>query len=186
MATSGNVVSGVVGRYATAYFELADEAGALDQTAADVTALQAALEESPELRAALSNPAVSRAELGKVASALASRMGLSDLTGKLLGLMAANRRLSALPKTLEAFQALVAEKRGETIVEVRSASALSDAQGAALRDSLAKALGKTVHMQSTVDPELIGGLVVKMGSRMIDASIRSKLARLQTIMKEVG
>lgn len=180
------MVSGVVGRYATALFELAEEAGAVDSVASDAAALKAAFAEAPDFVAALSDPSISRADMGRAVAALADKMGLIDLTRRFLGLVASKRRMGVLPETLDAFQALVAAKRGEAAVEIQSAAPLSDAQKSSLSEALAAKLGKKIHMVATVDPELIGGLVVKMGSRMIDASIRSKLARLQTAMKEVG
>ena len=176
-AGSDVTVSGVVGRYATALFELAEEAGALDKVAEDAKALTAALGENPAFAAALSDPSISRGDMGRAVAALAEKMGLTDLAKRFLGLVASKRRMAILPKALAAFQALVAAKRGETTVEVQAAAPLTAEQEKALSEALSKKLGKTVHMYSTVDPELIGGLVVKMGSRMIDASIRSQLAR---------
>ncbi|MEO1328120.1 MAG: F0F1 ATP synthase subunit delta [Pseudomonadota bacterium] len=186
MADSVGIVSGVAGRYATALFELAEEKNALDATLADVRSLSAALTEAPDLTDALDDPSISRDQMGKAVAALAAKMGLGEIAANLLGLMASKRRLGALPKALEAFEALAAEKRGEATVEVAAAAPLSEAQVDSLRAAVERAVSKKVHMRVDVDPELIGGLVVKIGSRMIDASVRSKLAALQTAMKEVG
>ncbi len=186
MSADGVAIAGVAGRYASALFELSEEQDAIDDVLADVATLKAALADSADLRAALGDPSISRAELGRAVDALAAQMRLKKLTANLLGLMAANRRLAHLPRTLATFEALAAEKRGETTVEVTSAQPLSDAQRDALASSLATTLGKSVHIQTTVNPALIGGLIVKIGSRMIDASVASKLTRLQHAMKEVG
>lgn len=186
MSGDSAAISGVAGRYASALFELCEEQGATDDVLTDVAALKAALAESSDLLGALGDPSISRADLAKAMDALAAAMRLKTLTANTLGLMAANRRLAHLPQTLTAFEALAAEKRGETTVDVISAQPLSDAQRDALAASLSSAIGKSVFIQPTVNPDLIGGLIVKIGSRMIDASIASKLTRLQHVMKEVG
>lgn len=186
MSANGAAISGVAGRYASALFELSEEQGATDDVLIDVASLKAALAESDDLRAAISDPSVSRADLGKAVDVLAAQMHLKKLTANVLGLMAANRRLAHLPQTIRAFETLAAEKRGETTVEVASAQPLSDAQSDVLASALSSSLGKSVHIQSAVNPALIGGLIVKIGSKMIDASIASKLDRLQHAMKEVG
>lgn len=179
-------VSGAAGRYATALFELAEETGQFDAVAGDVSLLRDALGASDELADALHNPSISRAQMGRVADALATKLGVSDLSRKFLGLMAAKRRLAALPAALAGFEALAAEKRGEAAVSVVAATPLTDEQQASLTDALATAVGRKIHMQVDVDPELIGGLIVKIGSKMIDASVRSKLSTLQHAMKEAG
>ena len=186
MAESAAMASGVAGRYATALFDLADEAGSLDAIASDVSKVKEALAASAELVGALDDPSISREALGGVAGSLAKKLGLSDTTTNFLGLMAANRRLSALPKALASFEALLADKRGEATASVIAAAPLSEAQKRALTDALAAAAGKKIHVTVDVDPDLIGGLVVKMGSKMIDASVRAKLSTLQHAMKEAG
>lgn len=186
MAESAAIASGVAGRYATALFGLAEESGSLDAIATDVSRLKDALAASDELVAALDNPSISRDELSGVAASLSLQLGLSETTRKFLGLMASNRRLSALPKAMASFEALLAEKRGEATANVTSATPLTDEQRDALANALAASAGKKIHMTVDVDPELIGGLVVKMGSKMIDASVRAKLSSLQHAMKEAG
>ncbi len=186
VAGSTGIATGVAGRYAKALFELAEGQSALDQISTDVAALKDALTAEPSLIKAFKDPSVTRDALGGVATALAAKMNLGATTRNFLGLMAKNRRLGVLPQALDAFQALVAEKRGETTADVVSATPLSDAQQSALAQALSGAAGKTVHMKTSVDPELIGGIVVKLGSKMIDASLRSKLSRLRQSMKEVG
>ena len=186
MADSASLVSGLAIRYATALFELAEEADRLSEVEADMTALQAALAESADLRDVVASPVFTREEQSAAMSALAEAMGLNELTGNTLRLMAAKRRLFALDGVCDAFARLAADKRGEVTAEIVSAAALSDAQLAALSASLKASVGKDVKLNVAVDEGLIGGLVVKVGSRMIDTSIRTQLANLQNVMKEVG
>lgn len=186
MAQSAAMVSGVAGRYATALFDLAVETNAVDAIASDVAALKAALGESDALAAALDDPSIARDALGAAMAALAEKLGVTATTQKFLGLMAAKRRLGALGKALDGFETLLAEQRGEQTVAVTAAAALSEDQQSALAAALGAASGKKIHMTVDIDPELIGGVVVKMGSKMIDASVRSKLTALQTAMKEAG
>lgn len=186
MAQTVGVATGVAGRYATALFDLAVEKDALDAISADVASLREAIGGAPDLQAALKNPNFSREAVGSAMAAIAERMGLGVLTRNLLGLMAANRRLDVLPQTLRDFDALAADRRGEVSAEVVSAQPLSAAQSSALADALQNIAGRKVRVTTAVDPELIGGVTVRMGSTLIDASIRSKLARLQQSMKEAG
>lgn len=186
MAQAVGVATGVAGRYATALFQLAVEQDALDAVSEDVSNLRAAIADSAELRAALRNPSFSREALGAAMAAVAERMGLGATTRNLLGVMAAKRRLSVLPGALEAFDALAAERRGETTADVVAAQPLSAAQTSALADALQSIAGRKVRLSTSVDPTLIGGLTIRMGSTLIDASVRSKLARLQQSMKEAG
>lgn len=181
-----SLTAGAASRYATALFELARETDALDQTDADMDALKAALDESPELSDLLKNPLYTRAEQGSAMAAVAERMGLSALVGNVIGLMASKRRLFVIPELIALFKSLLAEHRGEVTADVTAAHALSDVQISALADQIKNALGRDVKLNVTVDQTIIGGLIVKVGSRMIDTSIRSKLSNLQNVMKEVG
>lgn len=181
-----SLTSGAAGRYATALFELAREAGELDRAAGDLNQLAEALDESPELVELIRNPVYSRAEQGKAMAAVAERMGLSPLVRNVVGLMASKRRLFALPQMIAQFRAMLAEHRGEVTAEVTSAQPLSDTQRNALAEKLKGSLGRDINLNVKVDKDIIGGLVVRVGSRMIDSSIRSRLARLQNAMKEVG
>ena len=181
-----SLTAGAAGRYATALFELAQEAGSLEQAEADLTALGAALEESSELSDLLKNPMYTRTEQGAAMAGVADKMGLSALVKNVIGLMATKRRLFAVPELIRVFQGLMAEHRGEVTAEVTAARALSDTQSAALVEQIKSAIGRDVKLNVTVDESIIGGLVVKVGSKMIDSSIRSKLASLQNAMKEVG
>jgi F-type H+-transporting ATPase subunit delta len=180
------MTSGAAGRYATALFDLAKDAGALDQSETDLTALGAALEESDELSDLIRNPVYSRDEQGAAMAAIADKMGLSPLIKNVIGLMATKRRLFAVPELIEVFQSLMADHRGEVTADVTAAHPLSDTQATALVAKIKAAMGREVKLNVTVDEDIIGGLVVKVGSKMIDSSIRSKLTSLQNAMKEVG
>ncbi|MFK7943381.1 MAG: F0F1 ATP synthase subunit delta [Paracoccaceae bacterium] len=186
MTAASSLTAGAAGRYATALFELAREAGSLDQTETDLDALQAALEDSPDLMDLLKNPIYKRAQQGDAMAAVGAKMGLSQLVQNVIGLMASKRRLFAVPALISVFKSLMADHRGEVTADVTSAHALSDAQANALVEQIKTAIGREVKLNVTVDPAIIGGLIVKVGSRMIDSSIRSKLAGLQNAMKEVG
>jgi F-type H+-transporting ATPase subunit delta len=176
----------VAGRYATALFEIGKESKTLDKVEADLDAFAAALAESDDLRRMIASPVYSREDQGAAIKALASKMAIGPELAGTLGLMAANRRLFVVEAMIAAVKGLIAEDRGETTAEVRSARPLSDSQAEALTATLRERTGKSVRLAVTVDEGLIGGLVVKVGSRMIDTSIRSKLAKLQNVMKEVG
>ena len=186
MSDTGSLTAGVSGRYATALFELAREDGGLDALDGDLQALKSAIAESDDLRALIASPVYSRDQQAGAMGAVAEKMGLGQLTANTVQVMASKRRLFALPKTIEAVLGLIAEERGEVTAQVTAAHALSDAQREALADALKEAAGKDVKIETTVDEALIGGLVVQLGSRMIDTSIRAKLDGLKNAMKEVG
>lgn len=186
MADQATQVSGLPGRYATALFELAEESNALDAIAADVDALQALLNESDDLVRMVKSPVISRDEQGAAMTAILSHAGANPLTVKFVGLLAANRRLFALSNIINAFKTLLAAHRGEMTADVVSAAPMTDAQTQGIKDALAKVLGRDVLLQTRVDPALLGGLVVKVGSRMIDNSLRAKLQSLKLAMKGVG
>ena len=186
MAGTASLTAGVAGRYATALFELAQSAHALDRVEADLLAVEAALAESPELRDLISSAVYTRADQGRALAALAQRMGLGAEVTNTLGVMAANRRLFVLPGMVAAVKGLIAEARGEVTAEVTAARPLTGAQRDELLSILREKTGQNIKLDVRVDESLIGGLVVKVGSRMIDTSIRTKLASLQNIMKEVG
>ncbi len=186
MAESSSIVSSAAGRYATALFELAGESEALDRTQQDMEALGRALEASDDLRTLLSTPIYTRDEQGRAMASVTEAMGLSALVANVVGLMATKRRLFVLGDVIDIFAKLMAEHRGEVTADVTAARTLSDAQQAALVSTLTAAIGREVKLNVTVDEGIIGGLVVKVGSKMIDTSIRSKLASLQNAMREVG
>lgn len=178
--------SGAAGRYATALFELAKEADALDEAERDMQALGEALEASEDLRRLTTSPLYDRAEQMRAMEAVAEKMGLADLARKTVGLMAARRRLFMLGDVIRIFNQLMAEHRGEVTAEVTAARRMSDAQRKALAEKLKEAIGREVRLNVKVDEGIIGGLVVRVGSKMIDTSIRSRLAALQNAMREVG
>lgn len=186
MSEPASISAGIAGRYATAVFELAKEAKGLAALEADVAALGQALKDSADLRGLIASPVFSREEQGRAVAAIAAKMGLSLTVANTLSLMAANRRLFVLPQLLSALAAMIAEEKGEVTAEVTAAAELTKTQAEKLAASLKKSVGKTVKLNTTVDESLIGGLIVKVGSKMIDTSIRSKLASLQNAMKEVG
>ncbi len=181
-----SLVSSAAGRYATALFELASESDALPRTEQDMEALGQALDASDDLRTLLSTPIYTRDEQGRAMASVTGAMGLSAIVKNLVGLMASKGRLFVLGEVIDVFAKLMAEHRGEVTADVTAARAMSDAQQAALVSTLKAAIGREVKLNLTVDEEIIGGLVVKVGSKMIDTSIRSKLASLQNAMKEVG
>ncbi len=176
--------SGVAGRYATALFELADESGSLDAVESQVRLLDGALAASADLRGAIASPVHSREDQGRAMAAVCAALGVAPPVSNLVALMAQKRRLFALPAVIRGFDALLAQKRGVVRAEVRAAAPLSDAQRENLERTLREATGAKIALDVLVDEALIGGLVVQVGSKMIDTSIRSQLAKLQTIMKE--
>lgn len=169
-----------------ALFELAQEAGTLETVEADVAALEGALGESDDLVRVIRSPLYDRAEQGAALASIGNALGFSETTRNLVGLMAAKRRLFVLPDVLAIFGELLADHRGEVTAEVTSARKLSDAQVQSIKDTLHGALSRQVKLNETVDPSILGGLVVKVGSRMIDTSLRSKLNGLKSAMREVG
>jgi F-type H+-transporting ATPase subunit delta len=181
-----SISSGIASRYATALFGLAKEEKALKALEADATALEAALAASPQLGEVISSPITSRTEQAGAIAAIAAKMGVSPLMANTLALMAANRRLFVLPHLITDLRARIAEEKGEMTAEVTAAKALTAAQTKKLATTLKARVGKDVILKTTVDESLIGGLIVKLGSTMIDTSVKAKLAALQNAMKEVG
>ncbi len=186
MSESASISTGIASRYATAVFELAKEAGGLEALGADTETLGAAISSSEEFRAVIASPVYSREVQGRAVAAVAEKLGLSPTFQNTLALMASKRRLFVLPQLVRELTRLIAEEKGEVTAEVTAAQALTAAQQAKLAETLKARVGSDVKINMAVDESLIGGLVVKVGSRMIDTSIRSKLAALQNTMKEVG
>jgi F-type H+-transporting ATPase subunit delta len=175
--------SGLAGRYALALFELAREQDALDGVAGDLTALSALYDESADLRRVVRSPALTREEQGRGIDAIAEKAGFSGLARQFLGLLAHKRRLFALPEVIEAFEGMRSRHRGEVSAELISAVPLSDDQVGRIKEQLSETAGKSVSLSTSTDPALLGGIVVRVGSRMIDASLRTKLHRLELAMK---
>jgi len=186
VAARGTGAGGLAARYAAALFALADTHKAIDRVAGDLSELKAMIGSSEALRALIRSPVLSRDEQGRAMAALLQQAGTSDLVHKFVGLVARNRRLFVLPQMIEAFLAELARRRGEMRAEVTAARPLSEQQQASLAEAIRRSVGGKVAVDVKVDPALIGGLVVKVGSRMVDSSLRTKLQRLQLAMKGVG
>ena len=186
MAGEDTGLSGLAGRYALALLELADDKKALDQVADDLRGLKALIADSEDLRRLIRSPLYSRDQQRAAMAAILEKAGIGDLTRRFVLVVAENRRLFALPQMIDAYLAELARRRGDVTAQVTSAAELSDTQRAALVDALRASVGAKVQVDVTVDRSLIGGLIVKVGSRMVDSSLRSKLQRLQLAMKGVG
>ncbi|MGD1885980.1 MAG: F0F1 ATP synthase subunit delta [Cohaesibacteraceae bacterium] len=184
--SSSSLTSGVAGRYAAALFELAEGSKAIDAVESDLTGLQSLLDDSDDLRRLVESPAFTADDQAKALGAVLDKAGVTGLTAQFIGVVASNRRLFALPGMIKAFRQLAADKRGERSAEVTSAVELNKTQRDALAKSLKQKLGTDVALQETVDPSILGGLIVKVGSRMIDTSLKTKLNALRYAMKEVG
>jgi len=186
LASETTGVSGLAERYAAALFDLAEEQRALDDVASDLRQLRAMLAASVDLSRLVRTPVLTRDEQGRAISALAAHAGLSPLVRDFLGVVAKNRRLFAVAPMIEAYLEKLAERRGEITAEVIAARPLTETQLALLGDQLRRSVGRRVSMDARVDPGLIGGMIVKVGSRMVDGSLKSKLQRLQIAMKGAG
>ncbi len=184
MAGENTIVSGVAGRYATALFDLAREANAIDAVKADLDRFDALIADSPDLLRLVRSPVFSTDEQLQALSAVLRRAGIGGLAEKFLMLITSNRRLFAVRDMAKAFRALVAEHKGEATAEVTVAEQLKDDHVAALRAALKAVSGKDVDLAVKVDPAILGGLVVKVGSRMVDTSLRTKLNAIRHAMKE--
>jgi F-type H+-transporting ATPase subunit delta len=176
-------LTGLAGRYATALYELADEAKTLDAVANDLTGIKKAIAESADLQRLIASPLIPRHEQAKGVLALVEKMGVSDLTRRFVGMVARNRRLFRLDAIIDGYMSLLAAHRGEVEATVTSAKPLTPPQAEQVNDALRTAVGRKVAVSLQVDPTLLGGLKVKVGSRQIDASLASKLQRLQLAMK---
>ncbi|WJY18734.1 F0F1 ATP synthase subunit delta [Alteriqipengyuania flavescens] len=183
MEISAGIQASLAGRYASALFDLAAEKGTVTAVESDLEKLEAGLDQSDELRQLTTNPQVSRNDAQKAVWGVAAIMGLADLTQNFLGTLAQNRRLGQLPAIIRAFRAIAAAQRGEVTAEVTSAHALTDAQLSTLEQKLKAREGRTVKLTTKVDPDLLGGLVVTIGSKRIDGSIRTRLNTLANAMK---
>lgn len=183
MDISAGIKASLAGRYASALFDLASENGVVTPVESDLDTLGKALARSADLATLTTNPELARDVQGKAMAAVAAELKLSALTTQFLGVLAANRRLAKLPAIISAFKAIAAAQRGEVTATVTSAHPLSDDQIAALKTKLTLREGRTVMLTASVDPDLLGGLVVTIGSQRIDASIRTRLNSLAQAMK---
>jgi len=180
---SGGIQASLAGRYAIALFELADEQKQLDTVGESLAALKQALAESDDFRTLTTSPLIGREQAVAAVAASAGAMALDPITTNFLGVLAKNRRLGQLGNVIRAFNLLAARHRGEISAEVTSAHALDEGQVDALRQNLRTRYGADIALELDVDPAILGGLVVKIGSRMIDGSIRTKLNMLAQAMK---
>ncbi len=183
MENSGGIQASLAGRYATALFGLARDEQQIDAVSRSLDSIEAATSESADFRALVTSPLIGRADAGKTIRALVPSLGLDPITGRFLGVLADNGRLSELKSVIRIVRELASGHRGETRAEVTSAHPLGDDQIAALKTKLKARVGSDVSIDAKVDPSLLGGIVVRLGSQMIDASIRTKLNTLATAMK---
>ncbi|HSQ99362.1 MAG TPA: F0F1 ATP synthase subunit delta [Sphingomicrobium sp.] len=183
METSGGIRASLAGRYASALFDLAREQRQIESVGKSLDALSQALVDSKDFNELITSPLVSRSEAGKALAALATQLGLDPVTSNFLGVLARNGRKKELRAVILAFRRLAAEHRGETTAEVVTARPLNDDQLGALRHQLRSRAGRDVNIDAAVDPNILGGIIVKLGSQQIDASIRTKLNRLAQAMK---
>jgi F-type H+-transporting ATPase subunit delta len=184
VAGEGGIVSGMAGRYATALFELSLETNAVDQVQADLKAFNALVASSPDLQRLVRSPVFSADEQAKALDAVLDKASISGIARNFLRVVAANRRLFAVDQIIRGFNAHVAKHKGEVTAEVTVAEPLNDARMNDIRETLKAVTAKDVTIDVIVDPSIIGGLKVKVGSRMVDASLRTKLNSIKFAMKE--
>lgn len=183
MDNSGGIRASLAGRYASALFDLARDENQIDTVAANLDSLGAALSESDELKALIASPALGNDDAVRAVKGIAREFKLDRLTSNFLGVLADNGRLDQLGAAVTAFGTLVAAHRGEAKASVTSAHPLSPDQLATLKDKLSARMGRDVAVETTVDPDILGGIKVQMGSQLIDASVRTKLNTLAQAMK---
>ncbi|MFQ3666231.1 MAG: F0F1 ATP synthase subunit delta [Sphingomonadaceae bacterium] len=183
MLVASRDTTGLAGRYAAALFDLAETDKALDATERALATLEEALNASDDLRKVISDVRLSRAEMGATLAAIADQLELPDLVRRFLGVLAANGRASALPDVIAAFRRQLAAHRGEATAEVVAAHKLTAAQHKALAAKLKARTGRDMQLAVTVDPSILGGLIVRIGSEQIDTSVKTRLQRLGARMK---
>ncbi|KAB2911154.1 MAG: F0F1 ATP synthase subunit delta [Hyphomicrobiaceae bacterium] len=186
MSTDDPMMASMAGRYAAALFDLAKDQRQLEQVEADVKSFQSMLASSEDLRRMVRSPVISAEAQAKALAVILDKAGIGGLTGNFLKLIARNRRLFAAADMMKSFRALLARERGEVSADVASAHPLSPEQMQLLADTLKTSIGKNVQINTRVDPNLLGGLIVKVGSRMIDSSLRTKLNNLKVAMKGIS
>ena len=183
MDISSGIQASLAGRYAIALFELARDEKQIDEVGASLARLRQAVTESADLRELISSPLIGREDQARAIGAVVGSLGLDRLTGNFVGVLAQNRRLSQIPAVIRNFNLLAARHRGEITAEVTSARPLDDDQVAQIKQQLRTRMGRNIAVELNVDPAILGGLVVKIGSQMIDSSIRTKLNTLAHAMK---
>jgi F-type H+-transporting ATPase subunit delta len=186
VATDDTIVEGVAGRYASALFDLAKEGSKVADLEQALGAFQSLLDQSPDLSRLVRSPVISANDQGRAIGAVLERAGIGGLAANFLKLVTNNRRLFVVQDIIKAYRALAAKARGEVTAEVTSAVPLNDEQVKVLKDTLKASVGKDVTLQSRVDPSLLGGLIVKVGSRMIDSSLKTKLQNMKVALSEAN
>jgi F-type H+-transporting ATPase subunit delta len=186
VADTSQLISGVAERYASSLFDLALEAGAVESVGSDLDTFQRMIDDSADLKRLIVSPVFSADDQFKAISAIVAKAGITGLVGNFLKVVARNRRLFAVPGIVKSYREIAARHRGEVSAEVTSAHALTEAQQTELKAALKGVTGKDVAVNVTVDPSILGGLIVKVGSRQIDTSLRTKLSSLKLALKEVG
>ncbi|MCD2179271.1 F0F1 ATP synthase subunit delta [Rhizobium sp. C1] len=186
VADTSQTVSGVAERYASSLYELAAEAGSVDQIGAELAGFQTLINESADMKRFIESPVFSAEDQLRAVAAVLEKAGISGLSANFIKVAAANRRLFAIPGMIKSYFQIVARNRGEISADVTSAHALTSAQENELKATLKGVTGKDVAINVTVDPSILGGLIVKVGSRQIDTSLRTKLSTLKLALKEVG
>ena len=186
VADTSQTVSGVAERYASSLYELAAEAGSVDQIGAELAGFQTLINESADMKRFIESPVFSAEDQLRAVAAVLEKAGISGLSANFIKVAASNRRLFAVPGMIKSYFQIVARNRGEISADVTSAHALTSAQENELKATLKGVTGKDVAINVTVDPSILGGLIVKVGSRQIDTSLRTKLSTLKLALKEVG
>ncbi|CAN7334259.1 F0F1 ATP synthase subunit delta [Pararhizobium sp. LjRoot255] len=186
VADTSQLISGVAERYASSLFDLALEAGSVESVGSDLDTFQRMIDDSADLKRLIVSPVFSADDQFKAISAIVAKAGIAGLVGNFLKVVARNRRLFAVPGIVKSYREIAARHRGEVAAEVTSAHALTAAQQTELKAALKGVTGKDVAVNVTVDPSILGGLIVKVGSRQIDTSLRTKLSSLKLALKEVG
>jgi F-type H+-transporting ATPase subunit delta len=186
VANETSLSAGLAGRYAAALYDLAHDSAAIDAVAADLDKLKALIAGSVDVSKLIASPLLPRTQQAKAMAALVMRAGLGDLARRFVGVVARNRRLAALPEIIDAFQLILAERRGELAAEITAAKPLSQTQINAIAAAIPGATGRKVRLVLKTDPRILGGLRVRMGSRLVDASLANKLNRLQFAMKGIS
>lgn len=186
VATNDTIVEGVAGRYASALFDLASDSGKVAEVEADLVTFQGFLDQSPDLVRLVRSPVIATDDQSKAIAAILDKARIGGLAANFLKLVTSNRRLFSIQDIIKAYRSLAARARGEVTAEVTSAMPLNNEQTAALKETLKASVGKDVTLQARVDPGLLGGLVVKVGSRMIDSSLKTKLQNLKVVLTGAG
>lgn len=186
MSNNQSIISGMPGRYATALFDLAKEAKQLDKIGEELDSFGQLINENEELTRLVKSPVFTADQQSAAIGAIVKKVGIKGLTANFINLVAQNRRLFAIDAIIKAYRGLVSLEKGEVVAEVLSAVKLSKAQTESLKAALKDAVGKEVQLELSVDPEILGGLRVKVGSKLVDNSLRTKLNNLKLAMKEVG